>query len=197
MGKKSVKAMGLILGVIAVIVMTTVITMKIGERKTVEAFQQQQQNQREKEIAAQEEIDRLEKEKAEVDADKKLKELDMVLNMARTINQRTKEVYLITSKMDSGELKTIDDIKEEVNRIDNTVRDMINTYNNITPTGTSTTDNMIDILRRITISLDESLIKLNAGINKGDVDGFKTEMSNINEININTEEVINQLSELK
>jgi ElaB/YqjD/DUF883 family membrane-anchored ribosome-binding protein len=127
----------------------------------------------------------------------RLKELDIVITMAKTINQRTNEVHLIASKMDSGELNTISDIKREITRIDTKVRTMIETQDSILKTGVEATDTIINLLKEMAISLDESLIKLIANINKDDTTGFKIEYRNIMDIKDNTNKIIEKLGDLK
>lgn len=200
--EKLVIVLTLIAGIAVIVVITTGISRIIKFNKSqgtiketaVTSIQQQETKpvvntttlKTDKQIEVKKQVDEKSKEQVKV-----------VLGMANKINERIDEFYLITGKVDSGELKTTESIKNEINKIDSKVRVMILDNEQIKQTGIEAFDNMTDLIRKMTIDLDRTMVMINAYIVKGNTEGFRNELRNINDIRDNINKIIDTMNKLK
>lgn len=200
--EKLVIVLTLIAGIAVIVVITTGISRIIKFNKsqgtiketTVTSIQQQETKpvvntttlKTDKQIEVKKQVDEKSKEQVKI-----------VLGMANKINERIDEFYLITGKVDSGELKTTESIKNEINKIDSKVRVMILDNEQIKQTGIEAFDNMTDLIRKMTIDLDRTMVMINAYIVKGNTEGFRNELRNINDIRDNINKIIDTMNKLK
>lgn len=200
--EKLVIVLTLIAGIAVIVVITTGISRIIKFNKSqgtiketaVTSIQQQETKpvvntttlKTDKQIEVKKQVDEKSKEQVKI-----------VLGMANKINERIDEFYLITGKVDSGELKTTESIKNEINKIDSKVRVMILDNEQIKQTGIEAFDNMTDLIRKMTIDLDRTMVMINAYIVKGNTEGFRNELRNINDIRDNINKIIDTMNKLK